>query len=99
MGNIRWGILGGGKIAHKFADDLRLVEDATLAAIACRDEARGRAFAEKFSIPTIFHSYEAMVASDQVDVIYVATPHGLHHEHTLLCLNHGKAGKRVCESE
>lgn len=91
MRNIRWGILGGGKIANKFANDLKLVEGATLAAIASRDEVRAREFAEKFSIPTIFHSYEAMAASADVDVIYVATPHGLHREHTLLCLNHGKA--------
>jgi predicted dehydrogenase len=91
MRNIRWGILGGGKIANKFANDLKLVEGATLTAIASRDKVRGSEFANKFSIPTVFDSYEAMVASNDVDVIYVATPHGLHHEHTLLCLNHGKA--------
>ncbi|HYG19984.1 MAG TPA: Gfo/Idh/MocA family oxidoreductase [Ohtaekwangia sp.] len=87
---IRWGILGAGKIANKFADDLRLVEDADLVAIASRDEVRASAFAKRFSIPTIFTTYESLAASD-VDVIYIATPHGFHHEHTLLCLEHKKA--------
>jgi predicted dehydrogenase len=91
MSAIRWGILGGGKIANKFANDLKLAEGAILNAIASRDEKRAAEFADKFSIPHVFHSYEAMVASDVVDVIYVATPHGFHHEHTLLCINHGKA--------
>src|SRR5688572_12846612 len=91
MTDIRWGILGGGKIANKFANDLALVEGAVLNAIASRDEKRAAEFAGKFSIPHIFNSYEAMVASDVVDVVYVATPHGFHHEHTLLCLNQGKA--------
>lgn len=88
---IRWGILGGGKIAAKFADDLRLVADASLTAIASRDEQKAAEFAEKFSIPHTFHSYEAMARSPAVDVIYIATPHGFHHEHVMLCLQHKKA--------
>jgi predicted dehydrogenase len=91
MADIRWGILGGGKIANKFANDLALVEGAVLNAIASRDAKRAEEFAGKFSIPHIFSSYEAMVVSNLVDVIYVATPHGFHYEHTLLCINHGKA--------
>jgi predicted dehydrogenase len=87
----RWGILGAGKIANKFATDLRLVEDAELVAIGSRDGDRGEAFAAQYQIPMVFKSYEDLVQSPDVDVIYVATPHGLHHEHTLLCLKHGKA--------
>jgi len=88
---IRWGILGCGKIAHKFANDLRLVEGARLAAVASRDAANVAAFAKQFNAEHTFTSYEAMVKSDVIDVVYIATPHGLHHEHTLLCLNYGKA--------
>lgn len=88
---IRWGILGCGKIANKFANDLKLVEDATLAAVASRDEERARAFAEQYKAARYHTSYEALVNDSEVDVIYIATPHGMHHEHALLCLNHGKA--------
>jgi len=88
---IRWGILGCGKIAHKFANDLKLVENGTLVAVASRDEANVKSFAKEFGAGIFFTSYEAMVKSDVIDVVYIATPHGLHHEHTLLCLRHGKA--------
>jgi len=88
---IRWGILGCGKIANKFANDLKLVEDASLAAVASRDEARAQAFAQQYGTPTYFTSYEDLVSAPDVDVIYIATPHGLHHEHAMLCLQHRKA--------
>lgn len=91
MEKIRWGILGCGKIANKFASDLRLVEDARLVAVASRDSNNASEFAKQYSAPLVFTSYEALVTCKEVDVIYVATPHGFHHEHTLLCLNHKKA--------
>lgn len=88
---IHWGILGCGKIARKFANDLTLVADAELAAVASLDPARGQEFAQTFQAQRIHASYEALVSDPGVDVIYVATPHGLHHRHVLLCLRHGKA--------
>lgn len=91
MNKIRWGILGCGKIANKFAADLKLVTDATLTAVGSRDIQRSNDFAKTYGAPYAFDSYEALVSSNEVDVIYVATPHGFHYEHVLLCLNHGKA--------
>jgi predicted dehydrogenase len=88
---IKWGILGCGKIAHKFASDLRYVEDAELVAIASRNSATAEEFASLYKPRLIFNSYEAMASSPDVDVIYIATPHGFHYEHTLLCLRHRKA--------
>ncbi len=91
MEKIRWGILGCGKIAGKFASDLRLVKDSELVAVASRDGERAAEFAGNHGVKMKFTSYEALVECDQVDVIYVATPHGFHYEHTMLCLNHKKA--------
>jgi len=88
---IRWGILGCGKIANKFASDLRLVADAELAAIASRSTEKAKTFAEKFRPAQVFDTYEALASAPNVDAIYVATPHGLHYENVMLCLNHGKA--------
>jgi len=88
---INWGILGAGKIAHKFANDLKLVEDANLVAIGSRDEQRGIEFAAKYQIPKVYTTYEALASASDIDVIYVATPHGFHREHSLICLNHNKA--------
>lgn len=91
MKTIKWGILACGRIAKKFAADLRLVEGAELVAVASRDEDKAKAFADEFAVPHAFGSYEELVKFPDVDVVYVASPHSHHHEHALLCLNHGKA--------
>ena len=88
---IRWAILGCGKIARKFAADLKLVKDAELIAVAAREQATADAFAKDFPAKYKHNSYEALVQNPEVDVIYVATPHGLHHQHVMLCLKHKKA--------
>jgi predicted dehydrogenase len=87
---IRWGILGCGKIAAKFASDLRLVKDAALVAVASRDAEKGAEFGKKFGAEMVFDNYEALVASS-VDAIYIATPHSFHFDHTILCLSGRKA--------
>ncbi len=89
--NIRWGILGAGRIARKFAADLKLVEDAELVAIGSRNIENAKLFAAEFSCKYFHDSYEALVTNEDVDVIYVATPHSHHHAHTILCINNGKA--------
>ena len=91
MKKIRWGILGCGKIARKFATDLKLVEDAELIAVGAREQSTAAAFGKDFPAQYVHGSYEALVSNPEVDVIYVATPHGLHHEHVMLCLKHKKA--------
>src|SRR3954467_3337328 len=88
---IRWGILGAGNIANKFASDLSLVEDAEVTGIASRDRAKAEEFATRHRIPNIHNSYESLAASADVDVIYVATPHGFHYRDVMLCLSHKKA--------
>jgi predicted dehydrogenase len=88
---IRWGILGCGRIARKFASDLRHTEDAELIAIGSRSRATAEEFARDFSVKFIHDSYESLAANEKVEVIYVATPHALHYEHVLLCLGYKKA--------
>jgi len=91
METIRWGILGCGRIARKFASDLRLAEGAELSAVAARRMDDARAFANEFPAKHVHGSYQDLVSNPDVDVIYIASPHALHHDHTLLCLNHDKA--------
>ena len=88
---IRWAILGCGKIARKFAADLKLVKNAELIAVGAREQATADSFALDFPAKYKHNSYEALVQNPEVDVIYVATPHGLHHQHVMLCLKHKKA--------
>jgi predicted dehydrogenase len=91
MKAIRWGILGCGKIARKFAADLKFVKNAELMAVGARELSTAEDFAKEFPAKYKHGSYEALVKNEEVDVIYIATPHGLHHEHALLCLRNGKA--------
>lgn len=88
---VRWGILGCGRIARKFAADLRLVADAELTAIASRNQETLELFAKDFPCRHVHNSYEGLVTNKEVDIIYVATPHSHHHEHTMLCINNNKA--------
>lgn len=88
--NIRWGILGTGKIAGSFATGLGFVPGAEIRAVGSRSAETARAFAEKFQIPHAHPSYEALAQDAEVDVIYVATPHALHLENCLMCLDAGK---------
>ena len=88
---IRWGIMGCGRIARKFAADLRFAADNELVAVGSRSRENATAFAADFPVAHIHDSYEALAENKNVDVIYVATPHNLHFENTLLCLNNNKA--------
>ncbi len=83
---INWGIAAPGRIAHKFAHDLALAENAKLHAVASRSMERATAFANQYGAPHAFGSYEAMVNCPDLDVVYIASPHVGHHPHSLLFL-------------
>lgn len=86
-----WGIIGPGKIAAKFAQALALVPRANLHGVASRDTQKAHLFAEKHGASQVFESYEALAKDPDIDIVYIATPHSHHLEHSLLCLQHHKA--------
>ncbi|MYM40407.1 Gfo/Idh/MocA family protein [Duganella qianjiadongensis] len=88
---IRWGILGTGKIARAFAAALQITPDAKLVAVASRSMESAAPFAQEFGAERAHGSYQALADDPEVDVIYIATPHPMHHENALLCLHGGKA--------
>ncbi len=87
---IKWGIIAPGRIAEKFASDLTLVKDAKLIAVASRSLERSQAFALKHDIPYAYDNYEDMLKYSDIDIVYIASPHTFHYEHTLLCLKYNK---------
>ncbi|MCW2748699.1 MAG: oxidoreductase, partial [Nocardioidaceae bacterium] len=89
-GPIRWGILATGSISRKFATDLREVGDAVLQAVGSRRLDAAHAFADEFGATSAYGSYEELAADPEVDVIYVATPHGRHVEDVMTCFAAGK---------
>ena len=88
---LRWGILGAGGIANRFSNDVKPLGDHKLIAVGSRDQSKADEFANKYDIPNRHASYEALCEDPEVDVVYVATPHNFHKEHTLLALQNGKA--------
>ncbi|MGI4790716.1 MAG: Gfo/Idh/MocA family protein [Janthinobacterium lividum] len=88
---INWGIIGPGSIATRFAGSLPSVPGAKLYAVGSRSQEKADAFADKFSAPKRYSSYEALAADPDVQVVYIATPHPQHKDAALLCLNHGKS--------
>lgn len=88
---IRWGIMGCGRIARKFASDLQWVKNARLIAVGSRNAGKARQFAKEFSAIHAHGSYEELVQNSEVDVIYIATPHSCHYENALLCIRYKKA--------
>ncbi|SDY08362.1 Predicted dehydrogenase [Micromonospora pattaloongensis] len=87
----RWGILATGGIATKFVEDLRLVPDAEVVAVGSRTPAGARAFADRHGIPRAYGSWAEFAADDDIDVVYVATPHAAHHAAAMTCLQAGRA--------
>jgi predicted dehydrogenase len=90
MQKLRWGIISTGKIARTFATDIQYADNAFVSGVASRSLDKAKEFAAEFDIANYFGSYEEMCESDEVDAIYVATPHNLHVENSLLAINNGK---------
>ncbi|MEN9352909.1 MAG: hypothetical protein RL318_234 [Fibrobacterota bacterium] len=90
MKTMRWGILGCGHIAGKFARDLALVPDAALVASWGRNPENVCRFAAQYGGQGDV-SRAAFLANPEIDVVYVASPHHLHLQDTLDCLEAGKA--------
>lgn len=87
---VRWGILGTGVIARKFAEGLRDADGAVLAAVGSRTQATADAFGDAYGVPNRHASYEALAADPEVDIVYVSTPHPMHKANSLLCIAGGK---------
>ncbi|MEU1278932.1 Gfo/Idh/MocA family oxidoreductase [Streptomyces sp. NPDC005805] len=87
---LRWGILATGGIAARFTEDLLRMPDARVVAVASRSESSARAFADRYAIPRAHGSWAALAADEDVDVVYVATPHSAHRAAAGLCLEAGR---------
>ena len=88
---IRWGIVGTGGIAQKFAQGLDVLPDAQLVAVASRSKESAEKFSAEFNVPNRHIGAEAIASDGDVDVVYIATPHPMHKDDTINCLKGGKA--------
>ena len=91
MKKYNWGIIGAGRIARKFSDDLKLLSNANLYAVASMSLERAENFKNEFGYEKAYGSYEELVKDENLDIVYIATTNNLHFENTMLALEHGKA--------
>lgn len=87
---LRFGIVGTGTIAHRFANAIKNVPNAELAAVASRTKDNAEKFGDEFDIPVRFDGYEKMALSDVIDAAYIAVPHSGHIGCSCLMMNNGK---------
>lgn len=90
MKKIKFGIVGTGTIAHRFANAIANAQGAELAAVASRSAENAEKFGDEFNIPHRFDSYEKMAKSDVIDAAYIAVPHSGHIGCSCLMMNNGK---------
>lgn len=89
MSTFRWAIIGTGGIARAFTEDLKRLEDHEVVAVGSRNIETAEDFAAQFPGVAPYGSYEELIEVD-ADAVYVATPHPMHYENTLLAMQAGK---------
>jgi len=95
MPTLRWGLLSTARINRKIIPAIHASRRSKLVAVSSRDDNKSRQYAAEWGIPISFGSYEAMLASPEIDAVYVSLPNHLHAEWTINAL---QAGKHVlCE--
>ncbi|MCG8603112.1 MAG: Gfo/Idh/MocA family oxidoreductase [Verrucomicrobiales bacterium] len=90
-----WGLIGPGRFAREFAEELREAERARLVAVASRKKERADSFAAEFGFERAYGSYEELFADDDIDIVYIVVPHVFHREISEMAIDAGKAV--VCE--
>jgi predicted dehydrogenase len=88
---IRWGIVSTGRIAHQFAQDFDFVENGELRAVSSRSQESADRFAVQYKIPRAYSSYKEMLEDENVDAVYIATPHNHHFQNSADAITAGKA--------
>lgn len=86
----KWGILAPGKMSAKFTRGLKLLENVELYAVGSRDLDRAKQFAAEYGFKKYYGSYEQLAQDPELEIVYIASPHSHHYEHTMLCLGNGK---------
>lgn len=87
---IKWGIIGCGKIAGKFARDLALIKEAELTAVASRNTEKAKKFQSEHNAEKSYGSYEDLLNDQEIDIVYIATPHSSHAQWSIRAMEHGK---------
>ena len=95
MKKLKMAILGAGGIASTMAGTISRMEQVECYAVGSRSLEKAQAFAQKFGFQKAYGSYEELVKDEEVELVYIATPHSEHYENARLCIRHKK--RVLCE--
>ncbi|MFJ5688214.1 Gfo/Idh/MocA family protein [Streptomyces sp. NPDC093099] len=87
---LNWGVMAPGWIAGSFVEALRTYTEQKVVAVGSRDAGRARAFADRFAIPAAYGSYAELLNDQNVDIVYIASPHSGHFEQALQAIEAGR---------
>jgi len=87
---IKWGVLGLGNIANRFCESLTHFNDAIFYAGASYTESKRQQFADQFHPVHVYDNYDSLLNDEDIDIVYIAVPHGHHFEWIMEALKHGK---------
>ena len=90
MKKLKMAILGAGGIASTMAGTISRMEQVECYAVGSRSLEKAQAFAQKFGFQKAYGSYEELVKDEEVELVYIATPHSEHYENARLCIRHKK---------
>ena len=86
---LQWGVLGLGRIAHRFVESLSHFDEAQFYAGASRNIEKRKDFM-KYHPVKLYESYEQLLEDPEVDIVYIALPHGMHYHWSMEALKHNK---------
>jgi predicted dehydrogenase len=87
---LRWGIIGPGKISDKFVEDLSRMPQHAIVAVASRDGMKARHFAVRHQIPKSYDQHTALFNDQNIDIVYIGTPHHVHADLSIQAMKNGK---------
>ena len=89
MNKIKWGIIGSGNIADAFAHSVKYCQDSDLVSVFGRNEEAVKQFSSKFTIKS-YTNLDSFFTSDEIDAVYIATPHSSHFTYSLEAIKNNK---------
>lgn len=87
--NLNWAVLGTGVIANQMAQALQKM-GKNLYSVANRTHAKALSFAEKYSVEKVYDSIDEVFTDENVDIIYITTPHNTHIQYICKALENKK---------
>lgn len=88
---VKWGIIGCGDVAdHKVGPAFNRVKDSELVAVMRRNAEQAKDFARRHGVPKYYSDLDALLRDDEINAVYIATPHYLHAQHTVKAAEYGK---------